>query len=163
MVNFGAVPTGSASPPINIALANDGNANLNINANGITITGPNSADFSQANSYLSNSPLAPGANCGFAVTFTPAIVGTETATLEVADDAVGTPQTLTLTGTGSSGEVSLSQSSLTFGNVPEGTTVSGSTVLTNIGDGALSITNTSITDPIVWILLSGRSISVQAD
>jgi len=142
---FGAVPTGSASPPINIVLANNGDANLNINANGITIAGANSADFSQTNNCLSNSLIAPGANCGFAVTFTPAIVGTETATLEVADDAVGTPQTLTLIGTGSSGEVSLSQSSLTFGNVPEGTTASSSTILTNIGDGALNITNTNIT------------------
>ncbi|MHB8540583.1 MAG: choice-of-anchor D domain-containing protein [Candidatus Acidiferrales bacterium] len=144
VVNFGAVPTGSASPPINIALANDGDANLNINANGITIAGPNSADFSQTNNCLSNSPLAPRAKCGFAVTFTPAIVGTETATLEIADDAVGTPQMLTLTGTGSSGEVSLSQNSLPFGNVPEGQTASSSTILTNIGDGALNITNTNI-------------------
>ncbi|MHB8525398.1 MAG: choice-of-anchor D domain-containing protein [Candidatus Acidiferrales bacterium] len=145
VVKFGAVPTGSVSPPINVVLANDGDANLNVNASGITIAGPNSADFSQTNNCLSNSPLAPGANCGFAVTFTPAIVGTETAALQISDDAAGTPQTLTLTGTGSSGEVSLSQNSLTFGNVPEGTTAASITILTNIGDGALNITNTSIT------------------
>ena len=69
VVNFGALPTGSPSPPIDIVLANNADANLNISANGITIAGANSADFSQTNSCLSNSPLAPGANCGFAVTF----------------------------------------------------------------------------------------------
>ncbi|MHB8486871.1 MAG: choice-of-anchor D domain-containing protein [Candidatus Acidiferrales bacterium] len=143
VVNFGALPTGTPSPPVNILLTNGGDANLNVS--GVTITGANSADFSQINTCLSNSPIAPGGNCGFAVTFTPAIVGTETAALQMADDGVGAPQTLTLTGTGTSGEVTLSQTSLSFGNVAQGTTTAPSTsILTNTGNATLSITNAKI-------------------
>ncbi|HET6199563.1 MAG TPA: choice-of-anchor D domain-containing protein, partial [Candidatus Acidoferrales bacterium] len=143
VANFGALPTGTASPPVNILLTNGGDANLDVS--GVTITGANSADFSQMNTCLSNSPIAPGGNCGFAVTFTPAIVGTETASLQMADDGVGAPQTLTLTGTGASGEVTLSQTSLSFGNVAQGTTTAPSTsILTNTGNATLSITNAKI-------------------
>ena len=143
VVNFGALPTGAPSPPVNILLTNGGDANLNISA--VTITGANSADFSQMNTCLSNSPIAPGGNCGFAVTFAPAIVGTETASLQMADDGVGAPQTLTLKGTGASGEVTLSQTSLSFGNVAQGTTTPPSTsILTNTGNATLSITNAKI-------------------
>jgi len=143
VVNFGALPTGTPSPPVNILLTNGGDANLNVS--GVTITGANSADFSQINTCLSNSPIAPGGNCGFAVTFTPAVVGVETAALQIADDGVGTPQTLTLTGTGTSGEVTLSQTSLSFGNVSQGTTTAPSTsILTNTGNATLSITNAKI-------------------
>ena len=143
VVNFGALPTSTPSPPVNILLTNGGDANLNVS--GVTITGANSEDFSQINTCLSNSPIVPGGNCGFAVTFTPAIVGTETAALQMADDGVGTPQTLALTGTGTSGEVTLSQTSLSFGNVAEGTTTAPSTsILTNTGNATLSITNAKI-------------------
>ncbi|HEV2315532.1 MAG TPA: choice-of-anchor D domain-containing protein [Candidatus Acidoferrales bacterium] len=143
VVNFGALPTGTPSPPVNILLTNGGDANLNVS--GVTITGANSADFSQMNTCLSNSPIAPGGNCGLAVTFTPAIVGTETAALQMSDDGVGTPQTLALTGTGASGEVTLSQTSLSFGNVAQGTTTAPSTsILTNTGNATLSITNAKI-------------------
>ncbi|HXT73909.1 MAG TPA: choice-of-anchor D domain-containing protein [Candidatus Angelobacter sp.] len=143
VANFGALPTGTASPPVNILLTNGGDANLNVSD--VTITGANSADFSQMNTCLSNSPIAPGGNCGFAVTFTPAIVGTETASLQMADDGVGAPQTLTLTGTGASGEVTLSQTSLSFGNVAQGTTtVPNASILTNTGNATLSITNAKI-------------------
>src|SRR6185437_4262882 len=83
--------------------------------------------------------------CGFAVTFTPAIVGTDTATSQMPDDGVGAPQMLTLTGTGASGQVTLSQSSLSFGNVAQGTTTAPSaSILTNTGNSTLSITNAKI-------------------
>ncbi|MGH9732337.1 MAG: choice-of-anchor D domain-containing protein, partial [Candidatus Acidiferrales bacterium] len=143
VAHFGALPAGTASPPVNILLTNGGDANLDVS--GVTITGANSADFSQMNTCLSNSPIAPAGNCGFAVTFTPAIVGTETAALQMADDGVGAPQTLTLTGTGTSGEVTLSQTSLSFGNVAQGTTTAPSaSILTNTGNATLSITNATI-------------------
>ena len=143
VVNFGALPIGAPSPPIDISLANGGDANLHVT--GVTITGADSAAFSQMNTCLVNSPVAPGGNCGFAVTFTPSAVGVETATLQVADDGVGSPQTLTLTGTGASGEVTLSQTSLNFGNVAQGTKTGPSTsILTNTGNATLSVTNAKI-------------------
>ncbi len=143
VVNFGSLSTGTPSPPVDISLANGGDANLNVS--GVTITGANSADFSQMNTCLSSSPIAPGGNCGLAVTFTPSVVGTETAALQVTDDGVGTPQTLTLTGAGASSEVTLSQTSLRFGNVAQGTaTTPGTSILTNTGNATLSITNANI-------------------
>jgi Cep192 domain 4 len=44
--------------------------------------------------------LAAGSRCTISVRFSPTATGTRTGTLEIADNANGSPQTVTLTGTG---------------------------------------------------------------
>jgi hypothetical protein len=44
--------------------------------------------------------VTSGANCAVSVTFTPTATGTRTGTLSFADDALGGPHVVTLTGTG---------------------------------------------------------------
>ena len=67
--------------------------------------------------------LAPGASCAIGVKFTPALGGTRAATLQVLDNASGSPQSVSLTGTGVSGAMAtLSPTSLTFGNQTVATT-----------------------------------------
>jgi hypothetical protein len=44
--------------------------------------------------------VAAGKNCNIIVTFKPVSAGSLTATLSIADNVTGSPQTVTLTGTG---------------------------------------------------------------
>jgi len=127
---------GSASQPI--TLTNTGNAALTIS--GITITGTNASSFGQTNNC--GSSVVAGANCSITVTFTPATAGSYSATLTLADNASGSPQTVALNGTGTAPGLSLSAPSLSF-------TSSGgaaqSVTLTNTGNAALTINGITLT------------------
>ena len=79
-----------------VTLTNTGTAYLNIK--GIGLSGPNSGDFHQQNTCPST--LAAGASCTINVTFTPTAEGSRSASLSVADNASGSPQSVTLSGTG---------------------------------------------------------------
>jgi hypothetical protein len=112
----------------------------------IRLTGTNPGDFAQTNTC--GSSVAAGANCTISVTFTPAASGTRTAAVTVTDNATGSPQTVSLSGTGgSTGAVaSLSPSSLTFGDEPVDITSPSQVVtLNNTGSAALSITSIAFT------------------
>jgi len=93
---FGTEPISLTSSPQSVTLSNTGNATLTITS--VTITGTNANDF--AENTTCGSSLAAGANCTIAVTFTPSIAGSETATLSISDNASGSPQTVSLSGTG---------------------------------------------------------------
>ena len=93
---FGSQTVNSTSTAQSVTLTNSGNAALSIT--GITITGTNSGDFTQATTCVS--PVAAGANCTISVTFRPTATGSKTASVNIADDAAGSPQAITLSGTG---------------------------------------------------------------
>ena len=75
-----------------VTLTNRGNVGLNISS--LTASG----DFTQTNNC--GSSVAAGASCTINVTFAPATVGSETAQLTVTDNAFDSPQTVSLSGTG---------------------------------------------------------------
>ena len=79
-----------------VTLTNSGNAALSIT--GISVTGTNSSDFAQSNTC--GTSVAAAANCTINVTFTPSAAGSRTASVAIADNASGSPQTVSLTGTG---------------------------------------------------------------
>jgi hypothetical protein len=97
-VMFPSTAQGVASAPVTVTVTNTGNATLNIST--VTFTGTNAADFSAATNTCNAAALAANATCTVGVVFTPGAVGVRTATLQVADNAAGTPQSATLTGTG---------------------------------------------------------------
>ena len=78
----------------------------------IAVTGTNAGDFDQTNTCGSSVPA--GGNCTISVTFTPTAIGSRTASVTITDNAAGSPQTVSLTGTGSGPVVGLSASTLTF-------------------------------------------------
>lgn len=78
-----------------VTVKNTGGAALTFAAQAISTTG----DFSQTNTCNGTS-LAANATCTISVTFTPTTSGTRSGTVSIADNAAGTPQTVTLTGTG---------------------------------------------------------------
>jgi hypothetical protein len=98
-LSFPSTTAGTTATALSTTLSNTGNATLNIT--GITLTGVNPADFAIATTGTTcASTLAAGATCTIAATFTPAAAGSFTASISVADNATGSPQTATLTGTG---------------------------------------------------------------
>jgi hypothetical protein len=88
--------TGTTTTAQTATLKNTGNAALTIS--GITLGGTNATDFAQTNTC--GATLAAGATCSISVTFTPASAASFIATISIADNAAGSPQTVTLNGTG---------------------------------------------------------------
>jgi hypothetical protein len=64
----------------------------------IVVTGLNANDFVVGTSNCLGT-VAPSANCNIPITFAPLAAGIRTTTLSITDDAVGSPQTLTLNAT----------------------------------------------------------------
>ncbi|HEY5324605.1 MAG TPA: choice-of-anchor D domain-containing protein, partial [Caldimonas sp.] len=61
--------------------------------------------------------LAPGASCTLTTTFTPGAAGAQNGSLSIVHNAAGSPDAVTLTGTGTQSLISPTSSSLAFGNV----------------------------------------------
>jgi Beta-propeller repeat len=59
-------------------------------------------------------PLAPAASCDISVAFTPTALGTRNGMLSITDNAAGSPQTVTLTGTGVSGQLTVTPVMINF-------------------------------------------------
>jgi hypothetical protein len=95
-VNFGDQKVGTKSSPIPITLTNKGKTSLSISQ--IAITGKNAGDFAETNNCGSSVP--PQGHCKILVTFTPTAKGGRSATLKVSDDGGGSPQAVSLAGTG---------------------------------------------------------------
>jgi hypothetical protein len=90
-LSFSAALVGTTSPAQTVTLQNSGNAAMNVS---ISISG----DFGETNNC--GSSLAPSATCTLSVTFDPSAAGTRTGAVTISDNAVGSPQTVSLTGIG---------------------------------------------------------------
>jgi hypothetical protein len=90
---YAATVVGKSSAAKTFTLKN--NQNTILHDLSISTTGPFSVSTTTCGSELTSN-----ASCTIGVVFTPTGVGTETGTLQVSDDAVGSPQTSTLKGTG---------------------------------------------------------------
>jgi hypothetical protein len=95
-LTFGAQAVGTTSPPQSVMVTNTGDANLFISGVSITQAG---LDFN-TDEACAGLTLIPGASCTMSVVFNPSATGTRTGTLNVADNAAGSPQTVPLSGTG---------------------------------------------------------------
>jgi hypothetical protein len=158
-LTFGDQSIGTTSPPQTVTLTNVGNGTMTIS--GVAVTGTNSSDFGQTNTC--GTSLAPGASCAINVTFTPNATGSLSASLSVTDSAVGSPQTVSLTGTGTQATVTLSPTSLTFGVIlVKSSTQPKPVTLTNTGNGSLSITNVSTTGDFTQTNTCGSSVAAGA-
>jgi hypothetical protein len=93
---FGNQSAGTTSGAQTVTLSNTGHAALSITS--LALTGTNASDFAQSNTC--GSSLAAGAKCTIAVMFTPSVAGTEAASLNIADNSSGSPQTVPLSGAG---------------------------------------------------------------
>jgi len=148
--NFTAT-AGFNSAPQTFSLVNIGNQLLAINS--ISLAGADSSSFSQTNTC--SAALSSNAHCSISVTFNPATSGAFTATLQIADNAPGSPQTLALNGTGFTPVpgISFSPPSLSFPLPPFAATTQGTSsasetlTITNSGNAPLHISSVSLSGP----------------
>jgi hypothetical protein len=144
-LDFGSLLVGTTSPPQTASLRNFGATKLVISS--INITGPNSADFAEANNC--GSGLPSNKSCQSQVTFTPSLVGNESASLNVTYQGSG-PFSMPLSGIGTDQTftVTLTPSSLTFATQLVGTTSpSQPATLTNTGNQPVTISTIAATAP----------------
>jgi hypothetical protein len=138
---FGNQSVGTTSAAQTLTLSNTGNAALSITS--LALAGTNASNFAQTNTC--GSSVAASAKCTISVTFTPAASGSRTASLSISDNASGSPQTVSLTGTGTAALVSLSPTSLALGNQSISTTSTAQTLtLSNTGNATLSLTSLAL-------------------
>ncbi len=154
-VTFAATAVGSTAAAKTVFVVNGGTSAANLGT--ATVTG----DFALA-SNTCGTTLAAGDNCSIGVTFTPAAAGTRNGALTVPDSAGN--HTTALTGSGTTGALTVSPASLSFPNTALGST-SGqlSVTLTNSGQAALRVlTATATGDFAVSSTCAGTTVAVNA-
>jgi hypothetical protein len=135
-VTFPVELINTTSKAATVTLTNTGLGILNIT--NIAVSGP----FGQTNTC--GTSLNSGSSCTFSVTFTPTTIGTSNGSISITDNAPGSPQKITLKGTGT--YVQLVPTSVNFGNQTVGTKSQIKKItLTNKGSVAVSITSITIT------------------
>jgi len=137
-LSFSSQPVGTTSAPQTVTLSNNESAALTIAS--VSISGANVSDFTETNNCVGS--LSAAASCSINVTFAPTAAGNRTASVVIANNRSGSPVPVPLIGTGvpPAPIVSLSSTSVVFGNQPLGTTSAAQNVtLRNVGSTILNI------------------------
>jgi hypothetical protein len=141
-VSFGKQTVGTSSAVKAVTVTNKGSATLTFTS--IMVVGAERLDFSPL-STLSNpcgKSLPAGGSCVVGPAFTPLAVGARTATIQITDNAPGSPQVVTLSGTGTAPIATWSVPNLSFGSQTVGANSPTQAVkLTNTGNGNLIISS----------------------
>ena len=153
-LTFAATVKGVTSAAQTIVLKNTGKASLTLNSTGegIKITGKSATSFSQTNTC--GSSVAAGASCAIKVAFKPVSSGSFSASISVADNATGSPQSVALKGTGIAAALSLSSGALKFAGTTVGhTSVKQEVTLKNLSGAALGITHIGVSgaNPVSFV------------
>jgi hypothetical protein len=141
--NFGGLGVGTQSAAEVVTITNIGSTTLNF-TQAIGISGTNAADFQQTNNCPTS--VASGASCSVSITFSPQIAGSFAAALNIANNAAGSPQAVSLLGSGtSSPQAQISPATLTFGAQVAGTQSTPQAVsIENAGSASLTFAAQSI-------------------
>jgi hypothetical protein len=95
-LTFASTAKGTISEAQTVTLTNAGTATIDIT--GVSLIGADPTSFTQLN--MCGPSLAAGAKCQIYVALTPVATGSLTASLSIADSGSGSPQKVTLAGTG---------------------------------------------------------------
>jgi hypothetical protein len=125
------------------SITNNGSANLVISK----VVSTDAAEFPLGTDECAGKTLNPRAFCLIAVAFSPTVAGARTGSIQITDNASGSPQTVQVSGTGQwVPEASLSATGIAFGSETEGKTTAAQTItLSNPGTAALSISSITLT------------------
>lgn len=141
-LSFPSTPTNTTSAAQTATLTNTGTATLNLTS--ITFTGAEPTQFTGATTCTTT--LAVGKSCNISVEFKPTFGGPQTASVSVADNATGSPQTLALSGSGLGPGAVFSPTTVTFPATLLGAASTAVSVkLTNNGTTALAISGAGFT------------------
>jgi hypothetical protein len=134
------VPVGNKGGQKVVTLSNSNSTAISISS--IGFSGADPGDF-QIFSKTCGASLAALSSCTVNVIFAPTTAGTRTATLNFFDSGAGSPQTVSLSGTGTSGATP-NPSSLSFGSVNVGSSKTLTTSLINSSGGTIAISSIAI-------------------
>ncbi len=139
-ITFPGETVGTASMPGSVTLTNTGNVTLNVAS--IVVTGTNAGDFTLVPTGSCGATVAVHDTCTINVTFTPSAVGARNAAVTLTDDALDSPEAITLSGQGLlQPTADLSATSLTYSGAGVGSTSASQMItLTNNGNAPLTIT-----------------------
>jgi hypothetical protein len=141
-VSFGEVQVGKMSPPQSVTLVNTGVSPVQIS--NIAVKG----DFTQTNNCPAPpASLAKNDTCAIQVVFKPSAAEIRSGALTISQDAIGSPLTVALNGTGTLGgsEVAIAPSSLNFPAQKVGTRSAPQDItISNAGKKALVISNVDV-------------------
>ena len=139
-VDFGSQAIGSTSGAKSVTLTNNGGAPLAVTS--ASIGGTNAGDFSVAADACSGTNVAPGSSCAVQLTFAPTATGARSAMLSFVDGAFDSPQTVALSGNGTT----LADVRVTIGGPATATTGSQQTFLLTVSnDGPSTALNVVMT------------------
>ena len=140
-ITFPSTGVGDTSSSQPVALTNTGNASMSVGT--VSFAGANAADFVKSADSCQNSLLPAGASCTVDVSFRPTAGGSRTTMLRFVTDAAGSPHTATLNGTGLAPAIS-TPPSVAFGNQALGSSATAGLLITNNGDGPLTVSGLSV-------------------
>ncbi len=141
-LSFGFAYLGS-SHTLPVTVTNEGSAPVTVS--GVTITpgsNANAATYTAVNHCTT--PLKSGKSCTIDVTFKANATGTLTGTLNIADNALGSPQHLALTGNVIDPVAQFSPTKLAFGTQVVGSSTTLPVTLTNSGQTPLDISSIGV-------------------
>jgi hypothetical protein len=128
-LTFSGQEPGTTSAVQSVTVTNCGEANLVVN--GATITGAYASDFVIVSNICTNGPIATNSTCTIGLVFIPGLtnIANRTATLQITDNAAGSPQTVALSGTAIG-----SQPDLLISKKPKLKKALGAGIINNTGD-----------------------------
>jgi len=138
-INFGSLSVGSSNSQT-IRVRNSGTGTLTISQ--VNVSG---AGFSSSGLSLPIS-LSAGQSSTFNLQFAPSSAGSATGSASIVSNAPGSPASVALSGTATSASqtLSFSTTSLNFGNVNDGSSVSQSVTLTDTGNAGVTVSQISV-------------------
>jgi hypothetical protein len=141
-----AFPTqnvGTTSAAKSVSVTNTGSANLVINS----VASSNSTEFPVYNDGCSGTTLTPNQQCVISLQFSPTLGGARSTSVSVADNASGSPQALSVTGTGYGiPAANYTPTSLSFSNTNiNASSATQTTTLKNTGTDTLVIGGVALT------------------
>jgi len=140
---FGPQVVGATTADRPLTVSNPGIGSLHIKT--ATLSGANAADFAIKSNACANAPVAQGSSCLLQLNFQPSALGPRSATLTITDDALDSPQLVTLSGTGVASQTAFDPPSraYSFSNQKIATT-SGATSVTVTNKGTTTLNVASV-------------------
>lgn len=157
-VYVGGQTVGKASPVTVLYLTNNSNKKMTLTS--ITASG----SFTQKNNCPTSIPV--GQKCTLDVTFKPTVLGSLTGTITIKDSDPTSPQTISMSGVGVSGEFSAVPN---FGSVSLGATASHAITFTNTQSAPMTINAITTSGPYTQtnncgsVLSGGSSCTITVD
>jgi hypothetical protein len=143
-LSLGSVNVGSTGTVKNITLTNSGNAEFSLGE--VRASGGDALDFQVKTTC--ESKLAAGKTCDINVTFAPKSPGDKSASITIAGEAIGSPATTKLSGTGVGSKLVASTLRLAYAEQANGTqSTPQSVTLSNGGNASLSFSKISLAGP----------------